>query len=147
MKRLISILCCVIFVALISQVAVTSYTILAGVDTTKPDSAVFAQLFERQLAIRAMQISAGYGLGLICLMIGIFSCWQGVNGQIEVSGGSDKFNFNIKTAQVGAVIVLAGVVLIGLAIRSPNSKIVLPGGWQAEGNVVPDYQAIPRIEL
>lgn len=146
--RLVVATSAVVFCLLLAHMAVAAYLLLGNDWQTSTETpTAYARLVQMQLAIRALQINAGYGLGLVCIMLGVVSCWQGIHGTIEMSGAAEKLSFNLKTAQVGAVIVICGVVLIGLAITSPTAKIQPPKAWRPESNVLPGTPSLPTIEL
>ena len=109
----------------------------------------YAALITKQMAIRSMQISVGYSLGLVCVLSGVLFSWNGVRGAIELEAQVEKTTVKIKTAQVGVVVLLCGVGLIALAMLSPRAKITPPGVWQGETVLPPHRESstFPAIEI
>jgi hypothetical protein len=90
------------------------------------------------LAIHLVQISVGIFLGITCLFLGSAMSWFGITGTFDIgaSGGSAKIN--VQGAQVGIILLVGGVVLVGLSLHKSATSDYEASGGQAE---IADYVA------
>jgi hypothetical protein len=89
-------------------------------------------LAEKQLAVRAVQLAAGYGVGFLCVSSGLILAWCGVSGQVEFKIGAERSSVSLKTGSIGAAIVFFGVLLIAISMWSRPIRVESNGGLKFE---------------
>jgi hypothetical protein len=105
-------------------------------------------LAEKQLAVRSLQLAAGYGVGFFCVVCGVILAWCGVSGQVDFKMSDGTRNISLQTGSIGGFIVLCGAVLLSVSMFSRPIKVESTSGIKFESSFGGDSEAAPHhVEL
>lgn len=99
-------------------------------------TAQYADLVNKQLWMRATQITMGYVLGVLCVGAGVVFVWNGIEAAARVEASQSDARLIISTGSVGLVTIIIGALLVSAVVLSspvhigPASKT---GGPEAGG--------------
>jgi hypothetical protein len=82
-----------------------------------------ADLINKQLWMRATEITMGYVLGVLCVGVGVILTWNSVEAATKIEAGKGDVKFGLTTGSGGVIIVFVGAVLVAATLLSPRARI------------------------